>query len=121
MFQRRAPPPADDAAKRHELRGLGFTDEQVDDYLAQRRAAHEAANAEPELELFDDDAAVAVAVFGRCQLAAVSTQAGPVFLGVAALEAEAASRACGVPFTAALLDDVAALAAGAAEVLNARA
>lgn len=118
MFRRGAPPPVNDAEKRRELAGLGLSDEQVDEYLAQRRAAHAPPD---EVELFDVDAATAVQVFGRCQLAAVSTGAGVVFLGVAALEAEAAARACGVPFTAALLDDVAAVAMGAADVLNARA
>jgi hypothetical protein len=108
--------PIDEDAKRRELAALGVSPEQADAYLAQLLARADPAAA--DVALWDEDARVALEVFCRCQMTVVGGPSGMAFMSPPAREVDVAARACGVPLTAGLLDDVAAISRGAAQALN---
>lgn len=99
-----------------ELRAMGFDDEAL--------AAHLQRNGyTDERGVFDlwECHAPALDVYQRCQFNVIGGgMGGAAFLGISALEIESACRATGTPYTAELVDDVQAIAKGAASVLNER-
>lgn len=99
-----------------ELRAMGFDNEAIASHL-QRNGYTDGRGV---FELWECHAP-ALDVYQRCQFNVIGGgMVGAVFLGVSALEIESACRATGTPYTAELVDDVQAIAKGAASVLNER-
>jgi hypothetical protein len=96
-----------------ELRAIGFNDEAIAAHL--QRNGYTVDSAVELWECHED----AFAVYRRCQFNAIAGFGGAAFLGIASLEIEAACRAePAIPYTTELVDDVQAIARGAAAVLN---
>lgn len=108
-----APSPVDPEAKAAELRGLGFTEEQIAAHLA-----HLAQRSAPkEIELWECHES-ALKVFARCQWMAAVGVSQIIWLGISAGEIRDVADVLGIPCSEELLDDVQTMAAAAAAIRN---
>lgn len=98
--------------KRRELKALGFSKDQIQQYLQ----GHETGEAVEVLRCNWD----AVQVYMRCHWTVLVDSGAAAYVGIASTEIEICARALGIALDADLLDGVRIMAGAAATILNKR-